>query len=69
MHRSSLSTRELEVLGMMAKGLTNKQIALGLGISDHTVRSHVASITEKLEVTDRTEAVTIAIKLGVLQLD
>jgi len=69
MHRSSLSTRELEVLGMMAKGLTNKQIALGLGISDHTVRSHVASITEKLEVTDRTEAVAIAIKLGVLQLD
>jgi len=68
MHRSSLSTRELEVLGMMAKGLTNKQIATALGISDHTVRSHVANITEKLEVADRTEAVAIAIQLGVLQL-
>ena len=68
MHRSSLSMRELEVLEMMAKGLTNKQIAASLGISDHTVRSHVANITEKLNVADRTEAVAIAIKLGVLQL-
>jgi DNA-binding NarL/FixJ family response regulator len=69
MRRASLSTREVEVLGMMAKGLTNKQIATALGISDHTVRSHVANITGKLEVADRTEAVTIAIRLGVLQLN
>ncbi len=68
MHRPSLSSRELEVLEMLAKGLTNKQIGVVLGISDHTVRSHVANITGKLEVADRTEAVAIAIKLGVLQV-
>ena len=67
-HRPVLSSRELEVLGMLAKGLTNKQIGTALGISDYTVRSHVANITEKLEVTDRTEAVVIAIRLGVLQM-
>lgn len=68
MRRASLSQREMEVLEMMAEGLTNKQIGAALGISDHTVRSHVANITRKLEVADRTEAVTIAIKLGVLKL-
>jgi DNA-binding NarL/FixJ family response regulator len=69
MHRASLSTRELEVLRMTAKGLTNKQIASSLGISDNTARTHLANITEKLDAADRTEAVTTAIKLGVLQLD
>jgi two-component system NarL family response regulator len=69
MRRSALSARELDVLQMMAKGFTNKQIATGLGISSHTVRCHVANITAKLEVGDRTEAVTIAFQYGVLHLD
>jgi two-component system NarL family response regulator len=69
MRRSALSVRELDVLQMMAKGLTNKQIATGLGISSHTVRCHVANITAKLEVGDRTEAVAIAFQYGVLRLD
>lgn len=68
MHRPTLSPREVEVLEMMAKGLTNKQIGCALGISDCTARTHVANITGKLEVADRTEAVTLAIKLGVLQV-
>ena len=68
MHRSSLSTRELEVLEILAKGLTNKEIATALGISSHTVRCHVASITTKLEASDRTEAVTVAIRHGVIQI-
>jgi DNA-binding NarL/FixJ family response regulator len=68
MRRTSLSLREHEVLKMIAKGLTNRQIATGLGISNNTVRCHVANITAKLEVADRTEAVTVAIEHGVLQL-
>ena len=68
MHRSSLSTREMEVLELMAKGLTNKDIAGALGISSHTVRCHVASITAKLDVSDRTEAVTVAIRHGIIKI-
>lgn len=67
--RSSLSRRELEVLDMLSKGLTNNQIAKALYISSHTVRGHVASITEKLKVSDRTEAVTVAFKNGIIQLE
>jgi len=69
LQRSSLSRRELEVLGMLSKGLTNNQIAKALYISSHTVRCHVASITEKLKVSDRTEAVTVAFKNGIIQLE
>jgi len=69
LQRSSLSRRELEVLGMLSKGLTNNQIAKALYISGHTVRCHVASITDKLKVSDRTEAVTVAFKNGIIQLE
>jgi DNA-binding NarL/FixJ family response regulator len=69
LQRSSLSRRELEVLKMLSKGLTNNQIATGLFISSHTVRCHVASITDKLKVSDRTEAVTVAFKNGIIQLE
>lgn len=68
MMRSSLTTRELEILNMLSKGLTNKQIGRGLKISDNTVRNHVNSILEKLEVADRTEAVTVAIQQGIIQV-
>jgi DNA-binding NarL/FixJ family response regulator len=50
----ALSTRELEVLGRLAKGLANKQIAAQLSVSENTVKTHVASIFEKLDVNDRT---------------
>jgi two-component system NarL family response regulator len=68
MLRSSLTTRECEILEMIAKGLTNKQIASILNISDNTVRNHLNSIMEKLEVSDRTEAATTAIQQGIIRL-
>jgi DNA-binding NarL/FixJ family response regulator len=69
MTRSNLTTRELEILKILTKGLTNKQIASALGISDNTVRNHVNSIIEKLEVSDRTEASTTAIQRGLNDVD
>jgi two-component system NarL family response regulator len=51
---------------MLSKGLTNKQIGHALGISDNTVKNHVNSIIEKLEVSDRTEAATTAIQRGLI---
>ncbi len=64
--RSNLTARELEILQMIAKGLTNKEIGRTLIISDNTVRNHVGSILEKLEVSDRTEAATTAIQRGII---
>jgi DNA-binding NarL/FixJ family response regulator len=69
MTRSNLTPRELEILKILAKGLTNKQIAHALGISDNTVRNHINSIIEKLEVSDRTEATTTAIQRGIIDVD
>lgn len=66
--RSTLTARELEILEMLAKGLTNKQIGIALGISDNTARNHVNSIIEKLEVSDRTEAATTAIQQGIIHI-
>jgi two-component system, NarL family, response regulator len=69
MMRSDLTNRELEILKMVVKGLTNKQIARVLKISSHTVRNHVNSIIEKLDVSDRTEAATTAIQRGIIEID
>ena len=66
MTRSELTARELEVLHMLARGLTNKEIGAALDISGNTVRNHVNSIIEKLEVSDRTEAATSAIHRGII---
>jgi NarL family two-component system response regulator YdfI len=63
-----LSTREIAVLIAMADGLSNKEIARRLGISFHTVKFHVTSILEKLEVNTRTEAVIKAAQLGLVML-
>ena len=63
-----LTARELEVLEHLAAGLSNKMIAARLGISDQTVKFHVASITGKLGVTNRTEAVRRALRLGLIAL-
>jgi DNA-binding NarL/FixJ family response regulator len=67
--RSGLSPREEHVLTMIAKGLTNKEAARVLAISQFTVRNHVNHILEKLEASDRTEAVSIAIQLGIISID
>lgn len=69
MMRANLTSRELEILKMLAKGLTNKQIGHALGISDNTAKNHVNSIIEKLEVSDRTEAATTAIQRGLITMD
>jgi len=69
MMRINLTTREVEILKMLSKGPTNKEIAHALGISDNTVRNHVNSIIEKLEVSDRTEAATTAIQRGIITVD
>ncbi|MFP5211625.1 MAG: response regulator [Acidobacteriota bacterium] len=66
--RESLSQRELEVLTLVASGLTNKEIAQRLFISDKTARNHVASCLEKLRVSDRTEAATTAIARGLIRI-
>ena len=63
-----LSDREREVLDAMVEGLSNKLIAHRLGISEHTVKTHVASILAKLGVSSRTEAVSRAIRLGLVML-
>ena len=66
MMRSDLTPRELQTLELLALGSTNKEIGKELNISDNTVRHHVNSIMDKLEVSDRTEAVATAIRRGVL---
>ncbi len=63
-----LTDRESEVLGLLAKGLANKQIAVALGISEHTVKFHVSSIYTKLSVTNRTEAVREGLRGGWIAL-
>lgn len=68
MTRSNLTPREHQVLQLVAKGCTNKEIGRAFGISDNTARNHVNSIIEKLEVSDRTEAATIAIRQGLVSL-
>jgi DNA-binding NarL/FixJ family response regulator len=66
--RDELSQRELEVLRLVAEGLTNKEIAQRLFISAKTARNHVASCLVKLGVTDRTEATTTAVRRGLIRL-
>jgi DNA-binding NarL/FixJ family response regulator len=64
--RSSLSPREIEILKMVAKGLTNKEIGGVLQISHYTVRNHINHISAKLHAGDRTEAATVAIQQGII---
>jgi DNA-binding NarL/FixJ family response regulator len=64
----SLSSRELEVLGLIRDGHRNKQIADELEISETTVNFHIKNIVEKLQANDRTHAVTIALRRGILQI-
>jgi two-component system NarL family response regulator len=69
MMRTDLTPREIEILKLVSKGPTNKEIGRALGISENTVKNHVNSIIEKLEVSDRTEAATTAIQRGLISVD
>jgi DNA-binding NarL/FixJ family response regulator len=66
--RTALSGREIEVLELVARGGSNKELARELHLSEATVKSHLIHIFEKLGVTDRTAAVTVAIEKGILRL-
>lgn len=61
-----LSSREVEILQLVATGLTNKEVAKALNISQFTVRNHLNHITQKLDATDRTEAIFIALQTGLI---
>ena len=65
----ALTPREVEVLGFVARGLANKEIATKLGTASGTIKMHVQNILEKLGAADRTHAVTIALQRGILHLD
>jgi DNA-binding CsgD family transcriptional regulator len=64
----ALTPRELEVLGLLAEGASNKTIARRLGISVHTAKFHVSSLLDKLDAIGRTDAVAHAARIGVLEL-
>ncbi|HBB33251.1 MAG TPA: DNA-binding response regulator [Cyanobacteria bacterium UBA9273] len=68
MNNPVLSERELEVLRLMARGLSNQDIGTALNIGESTVKSHVTRILSKLGVSDRTQAVIVAVKRGLVSL-
>jgi DNA-binding NarL/FixJ family response regulator len=67
--RSDLTERELEVLQLVARGLSNKEVARAIGRTDETVKIHLKNVFAKLDVADRTEAVTVALTRGLIHLD
>lgn len=67
LHDEPLSQRELEVLRCVAQGMSNKVVAVHLGIAEETVKAHMKNIMGKLSARDRTHAVAIAIKRGLLE--
>ena len=69
MFQAVLTNREVEVLRLVARGMRNKEIAAELHISDETVQGHVKNILAKLAVHDRTEAVAVAIRRGIVHID
>lgn len=66
---TQLSTREIEVLRLLVSGRRNREVASALEITEGTVKLHVSSILGKLNADDRTEAVTIALQRGIVQLE
>ena len=64
----ALSSREIDVLRLIAAGNANKEIAARLGIAEETVKSHITNILAKLGANDRTHAVTTALKRGIIEL-
>lgn len=66
---SQLSPRESQVLRLVAKGLSNKEIGSVLDVAEGTVKLHVKSILSKLQVSDRTQAIIAAVKRGIIQIE
>ena len=64
-----LTARELDVLRLIARGMRNKEIAAQLGISEETTQGHVKNILSKLGLHDRTEAVAVAVRRGIVHID
>jgi two-component system NarL family response regulator len=69
MPQEELSTREMEVLKLIVEGMSNKEIASTLAITESTVKNHVNSLLAKLKVKDRTQAATTALRRGIVTLD
>lgn len=67
--RDTLSHREIEVLGFVSRGLSNKEIARSLHVSEATIKTHLIHAFKKLDVEDRTAAVTVALERGILHLE
>ena len=66
---TALTARELQVLELVGKGLTNREIALAIGRTEETVKIHLKSIYAKMKVGHRTEAVRAALSRGLIHLD
>jgi DNA-binding NarL/FixJ family response regulator len=66
---TQLSSREVEVLALIGKGLSNKEVGTALNVAEATVKGHVTSLLSKLGVSDRTQAILAGIKRGIIQLD
>ena len=66
--RRDLTPRQLEILSLIAKGRSNKEIGFALGIRERTVKFHVAALFDRLGTSSRTEALVVALRLGVVQL-
>jgi DNA-binding NarL/FixJ family response regulator len=64
----SLTAREVAILQLVAVGKANKQVAAELGLSEETIKGHMKNIFAKLDVTDRTHAVTVAARRGIIEL-
>jgi two-component system, NarL family, response regulator len=69
MFQPSLTNREVDVLRLLSRGMRNKEIASALGITEETTQSHVKNILAKLSVHDRTEAVAVGVRRGIVHLD
>jgi DNA-binding NarL/FixJ family response regulator len=65
----ALSSREIEVLGAVARGLSNREVARELHVSEATIKTHLLHVFAKLGVDDRTAAVTVALERGIIRLD
>ena len=67
--RESLTARETDTLRLVAKGMTNKEVAAELGVSEVTIKTHVSSVLSKLNLSSRTQAALFALKEGLVGLD